>query len=275
MPEGDSIHRAARILRPQLLGQTLVEVRLRDRGPVSALAGRAVTDVAALGKHLLVHVDGGWVVRSHLGMRGSWHSYAPDEAWRRPQSAAVLVLATAERIFIAFEAREAELLRASDLRIHPQLSALGPDLLGESPDLGAVVARARDQCVRDTEIGELLLDQRVAAGIGNVLKCETLFIERADPWSRLGALGDEALLALYATARRLMLQSMALGRRITVGRPAPGLPLRRGQPEHWVYGRRGRPCLVCGGRVDARAQGVHARTTYFCAVCQPAITHAP
>jgi endonuclease-8 len=272
MPEGDSIHRVARILRPGLLGQALVEARLRDRGPLTALAGREVTEVSALGKHLLIHVDSGWVIRSHLGMRGSWHSYAPDEPWQRPDRAAALVLRTAARVFIAFEAREAELLRASDLRAHPTLAALGPDLLGEAPDLDAIVARARDQSVGDREIGDLLLDQRVAAGIGNVLKSETLFIERVDPWTPLGEVGDASVAKLYATARRLMLQSLALGRRITVGRPMPGAPRRRGQPEHWVYRRQGRPCLVCSGRVSARAQGIHARATYFCTACQPAIT---
>ena len=112
------------------------------------------------------------------------------------------------------------------------------------------------------ELGNGLLDQRAVAGIGNVVKSETAFIERLDPWALIGDYGDEELEAALRTARRLLQANTRGGARVTTGNP------RRGQ-ELWVYGRAGRPCRRCGTRIETRRQGELARSTYWCPRCQP------
>src|SRR5690606_16482115 len=112
---------------------------------------------------------------------------------------------------------------------------------------------------------DVLLDQRVAAGIGNVWKSETLFERRIHPRTRVGMLSAEQLRDLYETASRLMRANLKTRRRTTV-------PLnRRPRPASerlWVYGRAGKPCHECGTHIERFLQGDMARSTYFCPRCQ-------
>ena len=102
-------------------------------------------------------------------------------------------------------------------------------------------------------LGELLLDQRVCAGIGNIYKCESLWIHRLDPWQPSEALDDEALRRLYSAARDLMRRNLVT-------------PIAR--QRHAVHARGGRSCPRCGTPIRIQPQGEHARLTYFCPRCQ-------
>ncbi len=262
MPEGDTAHRVALVLGRELTGRTLDRVSLRDRGDVPALAGRRVEGVEARGKHVLVHLEGGWSLRVHLGMKGRW--------WRRdvrealpPAPTALLVAGDTAYACVGAYGAEAAPTRA--LRTHPVLGRLGPDLLSEPPPIEEVVGRARSPAHAGRQIGDLLLDQRVASGIGNVYKSEALFECRIHPRAAVGALSDEALAGLFETAARLLRLGLLIrGKR-------PGAVRRRATPTSrrlWVYGRAGKPCLDCGTPVERFLQGDHGRSTYFCPGCQ-------
>jgi endonuclease VIII len=110
----------------------------------------------------------------------------------------------------------------------------------------------------DRPVGELLLDQRVTAGIGNVYRCEVLWHERVNPWTQSATLTDKQLGALFEVAREAMRGNLAGG-----PRRFPGYG------KEAVHGRGGRPCPRCGTRIQVRAQGEHARLTYWCPACQP------
>lgn len=272
MPEGDTIHGLAHALRPELAGRTLARVDLREKPGAARIQGATVTAVDALGKHLLVHTvsaDGGHALtlRVHLGIGGTWHRYRPGEPWRRGSTQATVVLETAEAVHVAFDAPQAEVLRTADVPRHPTLSALGPDLLRPPVDHATILARARDPARADLPAGELLLDQRVACGLGNVFKSELLFIERVHPATPVHALDDATLLRLYALGERLLHKSVELGRRVTTLGPEGARARARNEPL-WVYGRAGRPCLRCGARVRQRPQGDLARLTWWCPDCQ-------
>ena len=111
------------------------------------------------------------------------------------------------------------------------------------------------------ELGEALLDQRAVAGIGNVVKSETCFIERLDPWAPVERFSDAELESALATSRRLLSANVGGGARVTTGMRGRGREL-------WVYGRAGRPCRRCGTRIETRRQGELARSTYWCPRCQ-------
>ena len=192
-------------------------------------------------------------------MKGSWHRYRPGEPWRLPARRAVCVLETDGAVAVCFDAPVVELLTDGELARHGALRALGPDLLGASPDLDEAVRRLRN---RDAvPLGEALLDQRAAAGIGNVIKSESLFMERLDPWAPVGAFSDAELHAVLRRAANLLAANTGGGRRVTTGRGSPGASL-------WVYRRTGQPCRRCGTLIRARRQGAQARTTYWCPSCQ-------
>jgi endonuclease-8 len=175
------------------------------------------------------------------------------------------VIATDTWVFVCFNAKEIEVAR----EMPRQLARLGPDLLAPAAgsdidgELQSIVARARS---REAALGEILLDQRVASGIGNVYKCESLFLEQLDPWRLAGTVDDATLARLFRRAQHLMSDNFAHGGwRVTTNRSA-GRTL--GRDRHWVYRRKGRPCYRCNTAIDSRLQGTQARMTYWCSECQ-------
>jgi endonuclease-8 len=271
MPEGDTLHRTAAGLRPHLVGRTVTAARTGGPGPVPQIGrvvGREIQAVEAIGKNLLIRFDGDLEIRTHLRMNGSWHRYRPGERWRRPPGRARLVLEVPGAVAVCFDAPVVELFEQRAEHIHPALSRLGPDLLAPDFDRAEALRRLRDERRREMSIGEALLDQTALAGIGNVYKSETLFVERMSPFAPVRTLDEAGLARLVDTARRLMLANIAPGRgpeRVTTGnerRPAGGAL--------HVYGRTGRPCRRCGTPIVARRQGTDLpRTTYWCPRCQP------
>lgn len=259
MPEGDTIHRTAAALRAVLAGQRLVRFaapRVRAAGPAP---GTRVRSVEARGKHLLIAFDGGSVLHTHMQMSGSWHVYRPGERWRRARGAARAILEVPDAVAVCFSAPIVELLDARAVEAHPRLSALGPDLCSPEADLDEALARLR-HLPPGTEVGVALLDQRVACGVGNVYKSETLFACRTDPFARVADLDEPARRALLGTASKLLHRNLEGGPRATYG---GGLA---------VYGRARRPCPRCGTPIRCRRQGDAARTTYWCPTCQASRT---
>ncbi|GAC1695711.1 MAG: Fpg/Nei family DNA glycosylase [Candidatus Limnocylindrales bacterium] len=268
MPEGDTIYRAATMLRRALAGRTVSGFRsdvpqvalAADRAPI---VGRVVSAVEARGKHLFIRFGdqpADPVLRSHLGMQGSWHIYRPGESWQRPAEQARVVIETDRYVTPCFNAPTMELRTARELAADPQLAALGPDAITDAFDAAEAVRRLRAR--PDLAIGVAILDQRALAGIGNVFKSELLFIRRLSPFQRVAALDDAQLQALVEEAHRQLVANRGGGVRVT----------RPGAPRHetlWVYGRAGRPCRVCETIIRLRRQGDGGRTTYFCPVCQP------
>ena len=244
MPEGDTTWRTAAALRRRIAGKVVVDAR---PAPLARLKGRRIDSVDPNGKHLVIAFEGGIALHSHMRMTGSWHLYRPGERWRQPEWRATAVLAFDDVVAVCFAAPVMELV--SDPR--RPVAHLGPDILAESFDLDQVVRRAR---LSDAStLGELLLEQRVCAGIGNIYKCEALWQLRLNPWSTTAGIDDETLRHLYLTARELMRRNL-----IT--------PIRR--PRHAVHARGRRPCPRCGAPIRIEAQGAQARLTYYCPRCQ-------
>ncbi len=262
MPEGDTLSRTAATMHRWLAGRTITAATTRVDGfPAETLVGRTVDAVDAWGKNLMIRLDGGQVLHTHMRMTGSWHVYPVGHSWRRPERQARLTLVCGDRVAVCFNAPVVELLRPGAEARHPSLANLGPDVLEEGIDLAEVRRRARHGGSPDRPLGEVLLDQRVVAGIGNIWRSETLFAEGVNPWTPLSAITDDQLDALITTAGRLM---------------RPGVQSRSGVPAPPnVYRRAGRPCRRCRTPVVARRQGEQARTAYWCPTCQPAPAPPP
>ena len=102
-----------------------------------------------------------------------------------------------------------------------------------------------------------LLAQWALSGVGNVIKCEALFLERLDPFRTVASLEDRALNSLIDRSHRLLVRNRTAGPRNTRN--------ALGGSRMWVYGRSRRPCLVCGDPVRVKTT---QRITYYCARCQ-------
>ena len=259
MPEGDSIHSAARRVGAALVGRQIEAIETPqprhalDRWP-ERLRGRSVRSVDAHGKHLFLRFEGDLTLHSHLRMGGWWGVFRRGERWRRSPRRAWLVIRTPEHDVVQFDGPVLELMTEGRTRFDQRLAALGPDVLAADFDEGLAVRNLRrDEPTRG--VGEALLDQRNLAGIGNIWKSESCFAAGLDPWRRLDSLSDEELRAAVRAARSLMQGSLARGGWIP-------------SDEHSVFDRSGRPCRRCGAPVRSRGQGDHNRTTYWCPGCQ-------
>jgi endonuclease-8 len=233
---------------------------------VHRIVGHEITAVDALGKNLLIRFDNGLELRTHLRMNGSWHRYRPGERWRRPPARARLVIEVPGSVAVCFDAPVVELLEQRAEALHPSLGRLGPDILKPDFDADEAIRRLRDPSRATMTIAEALLDQRALAGIGNIYKNETLWIERVSPFVTVAEAEVATLQRLVATARRVMLANATATRGpvrvMTAGdRTAPG--------DVYVYGRTGRPCRRCGTPIASTRQGTELpRTTYWCPSCQ-------
>ena len=274
MPEGDTLHRIAARVGPKVVGGAVERLVLADRGDVDEARGWSVEDVRAIGKHLVVTFDSGWTLRTHLGMNGRVFVGTPRREPPRRPTFLVRVehgldgsdKRAREVTVVCVRAYRAELVRSSGLAGHARLARLGPDLLADPADLDGVVKRALLAAYARREIADLLLDQRVGSGIGNVYKSEVLFMERVHPRTPVGALDVADVRRLYERARELLRRNLRTRRRTTVPtrrRPYPT------SPRLWVYGRDGAPCLECGTAIVRVVQGEMARGTWLCPSCQP------
>ncbi|WP_159613448.1 DNA-formamidopyrimidine glycosylase family protein [Glutamicibacter sp. JC586] len=274
MPEGDSVYRATARLHHALSGQSLLSSDFRVPALATTdLTGYVVHEVVPAGKHLLMRLHPPTVdspvfpakpltLHSHLLMEGRWDLYSPNERWKKPAHTARVVLRTDAVSAVGFDIAQVRLVpteQEADLVGH-----LGPDLLGANWDPALALENLR----RDPHqgIGQALLDQRIMAGVGNVYRCEILFLRRLYPLTEVGQIAD--LPAVVQIAHRLLNVNKDRVRRVTTGQERTREPL-------WVYGRAGKPCLRCGTRIEllkipSTPEGAE-RDCYWCPRCQPAV----
>lgn len=268
MPEGDSVHRAARRMSTALVGQTITGSDFRvPRHATASLAGQTVTGFVARGKHMLLRTDAGWTVHTHFRMQGSWTVLGPGRRLPRARvDGARLLLALGDgRTAVALDMPVLDLLRTRDE--HGVVGHLGPDLLtpaGEPGGWDQAEACRRLAAQPDRPVVAAVLDQRNLAGVGNLWAVESLFLRGTWPWTPVSAVDLPGWTRL---AHRLLAHGLATPGMVTTGDTRPGR-------SHWVYGRYGRPCLRCSTpvafRPPAGARPGDERETWWCPSCQPA-----
>jgi len=262
MPELPDVEAVRCDLQRSLVGATVraaqcADARLARPGSPSAFArvlvGRTFEQVVRRGKWLRLDLDDGARVFSHLGMTGGWRQVAIDAPPLRFERA---------RIDVGRHGR-ASSLRYVDSRRFGRLiagrkdiadwMALGPDPLVEGIDdrrLFEAFAKRR------RAVKEILMDQRVIAGVGNILATEALWVARIDPRSPGNALLPVHARAIAKAIQRAIAREFANRSRKGDG-PADSF---------YVYGRAGKPCPRCGARLSSVDLG--GRTSAFCRRCQ-------
>jgi endonuclease-8 len=259
MPEGDTVWNTARVVERALAGEVLTKSDFRVPQLATAdLSGWTVESSGSRGKHLLLRVvrDGDRrTLHSHLRMEGAWRAYAPGERWTGgPGHLIRVALYSPRAVAVGYHLHELALIPTADETAY--LSYLGPDLLGD--DWDAAEAARRIERTPDRTIAEALLDQRNLAGVGNLYKCETLFMRGLWPWTPVADVPD--VLGTVTLAQKLVASNKGRWSQTTTG------SLRRGETSY-VYGRKAMPCRRCGTAI--RKADLDERVTYWCPRCQP------
>lgn len=265
MPEGHTIHRAARLQSKRFGGETVEAWSPQGRFTAGAarIDGERLESIEAHGKHLFYQWSTGEVLHVHLGLFGRFRIFAtdpppPTDGTRLAWTAATgtMYLAGATTVELIDPDRQAQVLRR-----------LGPDPLKPHPDaveaFGAALSR------RTVPIGAALLDQKAVAGLGNVYRAELLYLAGIDPARPAKSLSRGEVQGLWDLAVRQLRLGERSGRIITVDAADVGRrrrsDLRRGQ-RLYVYKRDGRECRRCGAEIGKAEMG--GRSIWWCPSCQ-------
>jgi len=265
MPEGDSIFKVAARLRPALVGKALSRLELREQGSVPSLVGSTVQRIDVHGKHMFVYIEPRKVLHVHLGMKGRWRAFPGGAQGRFPRGSAVAILGVGQDAFVCFRAAFGRLRSIDDPQVRRALERLGPDLLDPDFDLDRAVRRSL--ATTEGTVAEVLLDQRVVAGIGNVYKSEVLFSCGIHPLTPASRISDSQWREIYGCASELMRANLIPGWRSSTATHKAGRH-PAGVERYWVYRRRAAPCLRCKAPIERSTDGDMARSTYWCPRCQ-------
>ena len=290
MPEGDTIYRTARAMQRAIAGRVVTSfetglakiARVNDDTP---LVGRLVEKVESRGKWCLVYFSGDLILVTHMLMSGSWHLYRTGEKWWMGRERMRVAIRTAAKEgdatgwdAVAFNVPVVEFHTARTLERSSQVPKLGPDVLSDEFTVEGGVRRLRAYGAEhpEAEIGVVLLNQRVLAGLGNVYKSEVPFAAGVHPFRAMRTITPREMEVMVEKSQQWMQANVLDGNSATGGdqivtyagnRRTTGRMDR--EERLWVYGRQGQECRRCGATVMMRKQGEQARSTYWCPECQP------
>jgi endonuclease-8 len=178
-------------------------------------------------------------------------------------------LDTERWVAIASNVPVAEFIEGAELARSRALASLGPDLLGADFDRAEALRRLAQGGARP--IADVLLDQRVVAGIGNIFKSEVLFLCGIHPERPSDRLSDDERATILDIAVPLMRRNTGEGAGsaiVTYRGLRRTTRQARAEDNLWVYGRAGLPCRKCGTPIEVARRGVEARPSYWCPRCQ-------
>jgi len=247
--EGPSIRLAAQQLRP-FVRQRIQKVSGNSKIGIERLRRKRVEDIFAWGKHLVFQFDE-FAIRVHFLLWGTFAAAVDGRSvtgdYRRSGP---------PRLMMTFRHGEVTIWSASIKYIESDCARAQYDLTADvlSPTWSARKALARMRRFADSQIGDVLLDQSIFAGVGNIIKNEVLFRTGTSPFARIAELSPQARRAIVHDARTFSFRFLDLRRQFA---------LRKNLE---IYGRRA--CPRCGGRVTRRVHGQRQRRSFYCASCQ-------
>jgi endonuclease VIII len=272
MPEGHTLFALARDLHEAFAGTApqVTSPQGKFAEGAAQLDGRQLLHATSRGKHLFVEFAGDHWLHVHLGLIGSFT--VDEHAWTAEVPAVGQV-----RLRLRTDQHVAD-LRGPNLcevatpeRVDAVLAKLGPDPLRADADPDVAWTRISRS---SRTIAELLMDQAVLAGVGNVYRCEVLLRHRLSPFTEGRNLRRASWRLIWDDLERLMPLGVTTGRIVTVEEQVVDVEAALGRGEvprltersSYVYKRAGMPCLVCGSKV--RTQLVAGRNLFWCGRCQ-------
>ncbi len=285
MPELPEVETVRRGLAPLLINAKIEKLHLRrknlrfDFPPQFAerISGATITNVSRRAKYLLFELSNGQTLLSHLGMTGNYRFFAPPSigAFEKHDHVVFELSNTdAPSPFLVYsDPRRFGFMDLFDeVENCPFLKHLGPEPLGNHMTAQMLAERFAK---RRGPIKNVLLDQKVLAGLGNIYVCEALFRSNIHPAKSAATLAsddggkmDPRLEILNRAIRDVLNQALeAGGSTLQDYRSVEG---NSGYFQHRfaVYDREGEPCLkeLCAGTIERLVQS--GRSSFYCPQCQ-------
>ena len=304
MPEGHTVHRIARQFRQDLVGRRLAVSSPQGRFAAGAarLDGQVMVSADAVGKQLFCGFESGDVLRVHLGLYGAWDFHGSMSplvpggfaagSMGAPRLRRAVRMGEGEteravgdafppepvgqvRVRLASEETVADLRGPTACEVLDPTEAaravarLGPDPASTDDPAAAGQVMVDRLTSRNVAVGQLLMDQAVVAGIGNIYRAELLFRARLDPHTPGRRVPREVARALWDDWTVLLADGIERGFILTredltaAQREAAATDATL---RNWVYHRTGEPCLVSGTPVVVEVMAT--RKLYWCPTCQ-------
>ena len=258
MPEGHTIHRAARDQRRMLAGHTLAVSSPQGRFMEGAamIDGATCESVEAYGKHLLYGFGNTLALHIHLGLFGKFKSHKRPA--KEPVGAVRVRMESATHVVDINGPNTCELLTPDERAA--LIARIGPDVLRKDADAARAFARISKS---KAGIGQLLMDQSVLAGIGNIYRTEILWRCQVSPDTPGRHIDRDTFDMLWADAVALLEIGVKNNAIITVD----GVSKSRSR-----YGERvnifNKPhCPRCHGEIIKVE--IAKRRAFYCGTCQP------
>jgi endonuclease VIII len=272
MPEGPEIRLAADRIAKAIVNQPITEVFFAFeslKGCEAELSKSQVISVQPRGKALLTRFSNGWTIYSHNQLYGVWY-VRKAQSFPTTNRQLRLAIHTAKKSALLYSASDILVLDDEELMIHPFLSQLGPDVLGDAITVAEVQSRLLDKRFMRRGFPTLLLDQKFVCGLGNYLRSEVLFLAGIYPsWRPIDCSAEQIIKLAHAIidVPRQSYETKGITNDL-----ATALALKaEGKPRwfyrHWVFSRTNQPCYVCGDPIIKDEVG--GRRVYYCPTCQP------
>lgn len=246
-------------MRTALVGHPMVKFHAPTLVGPRPQPGRMVEAVEASGKHVEIIWDDGMVLDTKLKGRSEWHVYRQGAPWRRGWDSLRAAVQTDDFVAVCFDAAEVETYRLPDPTRHPGFGRLGPNLARPDADLSEAVNLLMSYGEPEARLRDVMVDQHVMQGVGNVYRCEVLWAAELSPWAHIADLTHHDAVLIVNTAAGMVRANEGRSRRATTRLTPGGLA---------VYGRCGQGCIRCHETVESQPIGRHGRMLYWCPGCQ-------
>jgi formamidopyrimidine-DNA glycosylase len=276
MPELPEVESLRRILSRSAVGRTIVGARIGklplrrrvvpDFG--AQITGRTIERISRRAKYLMFELSGDAIILAHLGMSGSiTHRHGDFDAREFDPKHDHLEFALDDATRLVYNDPRrfgmVRLITRDELTAIAELKGIGPEPLGADFNADYLAAQARGKKVA---IKNLIMDQRVVAGVGNIYASEILFHAKVRPTRRAGHVKRAELELIVQFTPKVLRAAIGSGgttfRSYRDSRGKPGAFSKR----LMVYGREGEPCYVCGTAI--RNVVVGQRASFYCPTCQ-------
>ncbi len=281
MSEGPEIHRLSANLNAEFAGSRLVAIESRLKKAKAwleehpgLLEGKEIRRVYAAGKNMIWELEDDIYFHIHLLMFGKISTYSLRHRVEFDRTTRAHIVTTARQA-VLINVQVFNIGQGDPFRQIDALRELGPDICGVPFNRQFFIERLTHPANHEQEIGPVLLDQKVAAGLGNYLKSDILFECKINPWTLVGDLSLDQQDCLAETIPEVAQRALKnKGQTVTDDVMAqimanPDIPKPNWWHRHWVFRHTNKPCKICGTPIKQRRQGPGTgRVTFYCPDCQ-------